>query len=168
MIEIVASMSLPEYREVCRSIRPRRRRRISKTGRRALEFVGFGLYVAFVAGMPMSAGAKLELYLLPLFLLAAFTIYLHRAITLSYRRQQVMLQNQTMRLDETGIAGEWKDGTMTYRYTWTAFEHCIELASGFIFLLPAAGFVRVPKAPLSGDEQAQVRGWSGDISHELR
>lgn len=168
MIEIVASMSLPEYREVCRSIRPRRRRRISRTGRRALELAGCGLYIALVAGLPLTRVAKIEMYLFPLLMGAAFTLYVRRAITLSYRRQQGMLQNQTMQIDAAGVAGEWKDGAMTYRYAWNAFEHCIELTSGFIFLLPAAGFVRVPKAPLSTDEQAQVRAWSGAISHELR
>ena len=165
MIEIVASMSLPEYREVCRAITPRSRRRISRTGLRALTIACLGLCFFFTMLSPIRPVSKLQLVLLPYALLFACKLCLRYAIDSSYKRQQNLLQRQTMRIDETGIAGNWQDGTMGYRYAWPAFEACLELPSGMVYLLPAAGFVRIPTATLSPDDQAQIGAWSAAVAH---
>ncbi|SNT24136.1 YcxB-like protein [Granulicella rosea] len=162
MIEIVASMSLPEYREVCRAIGATRRR-ISPTGLRVLTVVGLTLCFEATVLSPLSHLAKLELILLPYLLAGVFALYIRRAVALSYRKQKKLLQRQTMHIDETGISGEWKGGDRTYRYAWSAFEHCIEIEGGYLFLLPAAGFVRVPKAALSPEEHAQLCAWSANV-----
>ena len=66
-----------------------------------------------------------------------------------------------MDIDESGIRGQWHDGSASYQYQWSAFERFVEMPDGFLFLPNATSFVRVPRILLSLDEQEVLKKWAG-------
>jgi hypothetical protein len=78
----------------------------------------------------------------------------------AYKAQEKQLNGQQMEISESGISGQWADGSASYQYKWSAFERFMDLPDAFLFLPNSVSFVRIPKDSLTPDEQQTIHGWA--------
>jgi L-lactate permease len=104
--------------------------------------------------------AIISITLLALFIFGLFAKYIaHWCLKRSYKTQEKQFNEQHMDLSETGISGHSTDGTVSYRYDWSAFERSIELPDAFLFLPNKTSFIRIPKDVLSTEQIRELKRW---------
>src|SRR5271170_6057291 len=107
----------------------------------------FSLLIAIKT--PSTQGSSLVGFVLLIFMVSALWLWskfrIQACLKQTYIAQEKQLNGQHMDIDESGIIGQWADGTASYRYKWAAFERFIDLPDAFLFLPNSVSFVRIPK-----------------------
>lgn len=162
-LQIVTTLSFEQFRAAVLATRKQFTQQNKRTYWLRIVFV---IVLSFSIAIAMQTSSEhLGDFLLVLLILAVLLVIWCKwrsdnCLRKTYEAQKNQLNGQTMRIDESGISGQWKDGGASYQYGWSAFESFLELPDGFLFFPNLVSFVRVPKDSLSLDEQQTLKRWA--------
>jgi hypothetical protein len=80
-----------------------------------------------------------------------------------FSEEQELLNNQTLTVDESGIACDGCNGQATSHHTWKAFIKRIDMPDAYVFLPSPNSFIRVPKEMLPVSDLELVWRWSAMV-----
>jgi len=163
-LHIVATISFEQYEAALAAMRKPAEQKFGKTVWPGVFFIvvlSFALLIAIKT--PATQNSALGGFILLALLLSAFWLWAkfrtRSCLKQVYKAQEKQLNGQRMEINESGIVGQWADGSVSYQYKWAAFERLIDLSDAFLFLPNSVSFVRIPKESLSSEEQQEVKRW---------
>lgn len=90
-----------------------------------------------------------------------------RCLRQLFDRNKNYMNGQKMKIDEYGISGSGADDVFSYSYAWSAFQLCIEMPDGYLFLPTPDTFVRIPSESLTVEQRREILVWSGSVPHSF-
>jgi hypothetical protein len=171
-LHIEPTITFEQYRATLEAMRKPAERRFGKTQwYRIALIVIFSFSLTIAIKTPSTQKSSLAGFIILILLLSALWLWAkfrtQSCLKQTYDAQEKQLNGQHMDIDESGIVGQWADGTASYQYKWSAFERFIDLPDAFLFLPNSVSFVRIPKGSLSSDEQQDIREWADSSSTKV-
>ena len=169
-MELTAFITYEQYRDAYAAIKP------SPTQLRATQRILTPAVSAFAGIMLIYVPTTRNLFFWMLALYAPLVFAVQRWSRARYDgclrelfdRNKDAMNGQKMKVDELGISGSGGENAFSYSYKWSAFQRCIEVPDGYLFLPTPDTFVRIPFESLSIEQRRQILVWSSSISHSLR
>jgi hypothetical protein len=163
-LHIVATLSFEQYEAALAAMRKPAERRFGKTvWPKVFLIVVLSFVLVIAIKIPATQESALGGFILLAFLFSALWLWTkfrtRSCLKQVYKAQEKQLNGQRMEINESGIVGQWADGSVSYQYKWSAFERFIDLSDAFLFLPNSVSFVRIPKESLSSEEQQEVKRW---------
>jgi hypothetical protein len=163
-LHIVATISFEQYKASLEALRKPAERRYGKTAWLRIFFITFFSFSLVIAiKTPSTQQSSLLGFILLVMLFSALWLWAkfrtQSCLKQAYNAQEKQLNGQHMDINESGIVGQWADGTASYQYKWSAFERFIDLPDALLFLPNSVSFVRIPKDSLSSEDQQVIKRW---------
>jgi hypothetical protein len=164
-LHIAATIAFEQYEATLAAMRKPAERKFGKTKWLRVFFIAvFSFSLAIAIKTPSTQGSALVGFILLVLLLSALWLWAkfrtRSCLKQAYKAQEKQLNGQQMEISESGISGQWADGSASYQYKWSAFERFMDLPDAFLFLPNSVSFVRIPKDSLTPDEQQTIHGWA--------
>jgi hypothetical protein len=163
-LHIEPTITFEQYRASLEAMRKPADRKFGKTQWLRVAVIvifSFSLFVAIKT--PSTQNSSLVGFIIIILLSSATWLWAkfrtQSCLKQAYHAQEKQLNGQRMDINESGIAGQWADGTASYEYKWSAFERFIDLPDALFFLPNSVSFVRIPKEALSSEEQQEIKRW---------
>ena len=162
------TITFEQYRDTCQAVaaaKPKGVRQRSWKG-----YVGLGIVCLAVGLSPQIPAARIPA--LTIFVTFALLWIIskplgrrsqERCFRTMFSEEQELLNNQTLTVDESGIACDGCNGQATSHQTWQAFVKRIDMPDAFVFLPSPNSFIRVPKEILPSSDRELIWQWSSTV-----